>query len=359
MRVDLLDVRAEARAVHGDVAGAVEDLHAGLAEPVGGRSHRLARLAMFTSGARDLRRAGELAELSVVEAGDDPAQRAFALETAAILDMNLDRPDRAARRSEEALALYRSLGDARGVARILDGRAMAVFLDGRITEGVELFGRVAQLFEDSGDLVRVVTPRSTRGHGLTLAGQPEAGVAEASAALRLARELDVPEGQAYALWHLSESLSALGRTDEALADAGEALRLATAAGHRGWTATAHRASGLAMQAAGELAAAGREFAASARVAGDALGLFASWAAARSALVLIGSGEPAKARPLVDRALALGPPLGHHEARLAQVELAAATGAPECAELAHAALDQAKADGYLQLVPRLDELARLP
>ncbi len=139
---------------------------------------------MLTFGAQDPRRAAELAELALVEAGDDDAARAVALETAAILDMNLERPDRAAERAEAALALYRRLGDARGVARILDGRAMATFLDGRIAEGVEVFGRVAQLFTDSGELLRVVTPRSTRGHGLVFLARPAEGLAEASAALR-------------------------------------------------------------------------------------------------------------------------------------------------------------------------------
>ena len=45
---------------------------------------------MLTFGAQDPRRASELAELALVEAGRDDALRAFALETAAILDMNLD-----------------------------------------------------------------------------------------------------------------------------------------------------------------------------------------------------------------------------------------------------------------------------
>ena len=70
----------------------------------------------------------------------------------------------------------------------------------------------------------MVTPRSTRGHGLVFADRPADGLAETDAALRLARDLDAPEGQAYALWHRSEALSALGRTDEAEADAREALR---------------------------------------------------------------------------------------------------------------------------------------
>ena len=142
------------------------------------RSRRLARLAMLTFGAQDLRQAAELAELAVVEAGADDGR-------AGVRAGDRGHPGHepgAARtgprpRRNTALRLYRRHGDARGVARILDGRAMATFLDGRITEGVAVFGRVAQLFADSGDLLRVVTPRSTRGHGLVFIGRPADGLA--------------------------------------------------------------------------------------------------------------------------------------------------------------------------------------
>jgi tetratricopeptide (TPR) repeat protein len=298
---------------------------------------------MLTFGAQDVERASELAELALVEAGADPAARAAALETAAVIDMNTDRAARARERAEAALAAYRELGDAAGVARILDGRAMATFLDGRIDEGVAVFGRVAQLFVDSGELLRAITPRSTRGHGLVFAGEPAAGLAETTAAVRLARELDTAEGQAYALWHRSEALSALGRADEAEADAREALRHAD--GHRGWTATGHRAVGIALSTRGELDAAGAAFAASAEVAGESLTLFASWAAARRALVALAAGSTVGVASWVAHALAVGPPLGHYEARLAEVELAAARGDPRTVELAEAARRLALAGGH--------------
>ncbi|MDN5932159.1 MAG: hypothetical protein L0I24_14015, partial [Pseudonocardia sp.] len=354
---DLLTVRAEAGAVHGDPA-AITDLRAALAVTPPGptRSRRRSRLAMLTFGAQDPRRAADLVELAIVEAGHDDAARAVALETAAILDMNLDLPGRAEERAESALALYRRLGDDRGVARILDGRAMATFLDGRITEGVAVFGRVAQLFTDAGELLQVVTPRSTRGHGLVFLGRPAEGLAEASAALALARDLDAPDNQAYALWHRSEALSALGLADEAEAGAREALTIARGLDHRGWTATAHRARGIALTTRGELDGAAEAFAASAAAAGESLTLFAAWAAARAALVAVARGELRGVDGLVARALGVGPPLGHYEARLAEVELLAALDDPGTPERAAAALAQARDGGHVVSAPRLAEMA---
>jgi len=311
---------------------------------------------MLTMGAQDPVRAAELAELALVEAGDDAGARAVALETAAILDMNLGHADRAVERADAALALQRALGDGPGVARILDARAMATFLDGRITDAVALFGRAAALFEDSGDLLRVITPRSTRGHGLVFAARPEEGLTETTAALQLAGDLASPEGRAYALWHRSEALSALHRAEEAETDAREALRIARAVAHRGWTTTAWRALGIALQEQGHLDEAGAAFGESGRVAGETLTLFASWAAARCALVAVALGRLSDAAPSVARALALGPPLGQYEARWAQVELAAARGADETAALAAAAWHAAGAGGHRASVLRLAELA---
>jgi tetratricopeptide (TPR) repeat protein len=233
---------------------------------------------------------------------------------------------------------------------------MATFLDGRISDGVEVFGRVAQLLTDSGELLRVVTPRSTRGHGLVFMARAGEGLVETSAAVQLARELDAPESQAYALWHRSEALSGLGRAAEAESDAREALTIARTLGHRGWTATAYRALGIALTGRGELDDAAAAFTASASAAGDSLTLFAAWAAARSALTAIARGALAGVDSLVTRALIVGPPLGHYEARLAEVELLAARDDPITPERAATALGLACDSGHNASIPRLAELA---
>jgi DNA-binding SARP family transcriptional activator len=356
-RAALHAARAEARARRGEIAGARDDLRVAIqAHPAGpARARLLARLAAVASGAQDLVRAAELAETALVEAGTDGVARAAALEIAAVLDMNLDRSDRADERAAEALRLYEQIGDARGRARVLDGRAMATFLAGRVNDGTQLLRRAADLFEDSGDLLRVITPRSTAGHGLTFAGAPLDGLDLTRSALELARTLGHPEGQTYALWHCAEALAGAARPDEALAAAEEALAIAQQIGHRGWTATAYRALGIAREAAGQPSEALAAFRCSLEIS-EHLNLFASWAAARVALVLISLDRLAEAAPLVQRALAEGPPLGHFEARLAEVELAAARNDPAASELARSALEQADDAGMRQSRERLVFLA---
>jgi len=357
-QLDLLDLRAQVRARAGDLDGARDDLRTALARAGTGsgtvRSRLRARLAVLTSGAKDLQRAATLAEMAIVDAGADDAARAHALEVAAIIDMNLELSERSRTRSEEALALYRRTGDAAGAARILDARAMATFLDGRITTALNLFAQVSDLFTDSGDLLRVVTPLSTLGHGLVFAAAPTTGLERTESALDLARSLGHPEGVTYALWHRAEACAALGRVDDAVAGAREALAVAEQLGHRGWTATSWRALGIALASGGDAAGAQEAFTRSLETA-TGLTLFSSWAASRLALTLIHSGRVDAAEPLVRRALEEGPPLAGFEARLARAELARARRAADAGALAADAARLARAAGHLADLARLDEL----
>ncbi len=71
------------------------------------------------------------------------------------------------------------------------------------------------------------------------------------------------------------------------------------------------------------------------------------------------GRTGAVEPLVEQALAEGPPLGHYEARLARVELAAARGEDATPALAAEALRAAQAGGCLVHVPQLRQLAAAP
>jgi tetratricopeptide (TPR) repeat protein len=284
------------------------------------RSRLLSRLAALASGAEDLVHAATLVEVALAEAGDDPAARARALYVGALVDMNLEQGGRAADRFAETQALFARVADARGVADILDARAMGGFLDGDVTGAVDAFDRVAALFADAGNLLRVVTPRSTRGHALLFAGRTGDALADVQPALELARALGYAEGEAMVRWHLSETLAAAGRVTE-VAEA--AWRIADRVGHRGWTATAWLARGVAAAACGDLDGADAAFR-RALATSDHLPLFACWAGARLARVLAARGALDEAaalaasasawggwrpwtRPSADRCTATGPP----------------------------------------------------
>ena len=356
VRARLLAARAQARRRRGDIAAARDDLRAAAAGYPGGsaRAGVLAQLAALDSGADDMRRAAEVAELALIEAGGDDQARASVLEVASVIDMNLDHPERSAARAAEALAIYTRTGDSRGAARILDARAMAAFLHGSIEEGADELDRAAHLFESSGDLMRTVTPRSTCGHGRVLLDRAAQGLADTERALDVARTLGHPDGQTYALWHRSEALSALGRPDDALADGRAALAIAQRLNHRGWTATAWRAIGIACQNKGDLPAALDAFHRSLELSTN-LDLFGCWAAARAALTCIDLNRLAEAERLIARALASGPALGRHEARWAAAALSVAQRDPSAAAVLGTAFEAASAAGARLYLPYLTEL----
>lgn len=208
------------------------------------------------------------------------------------------------------------------MADILDAQAMAGFLDGDIAGGIDAFDRVARMFVDIGNLLRVITPRSTRGHGLVFAGRAADALADTSEAVELARSLGYPDGETYALWHHSEALSACGRTAEATESAELALSIARRLRHRGWTATALRALGIARQADGDLAAAEEAYRRSLR-ASERLPLFVSWAHARLGAVLVRAGRVDETARHVEAALGTGPRSGTTRRGWASAELGAA------------------------------------
>ena len=354
----LLEVRGGVRQRLGDLQGARADLRATLdpRRPGPDRALVLADLAMLASGADDLVRAGELAEAALVEARQDDHARARALEVASVVDMNLDRVERSRRRADEALTLYTRAGDSRGAARILDARAMATFLNGTMGEGVDLLGRAAALFEDSGDLLRMITPESTCGHGWVLMGEADAGLPHTDRALDTARILGNPEGIAYASWHRSEALSALGRHDDALDAAREALDTATRIGHRGWTATAWRATGIARQESGDQSGALAAFRSSLDLSRH-LDLFGCWAAARAAIACVRLARLDDAEAFLAMAVDRGPALGRHEARWATAELAVARQDPDSSKLIDHAESTARTSGAGSYLARLAALRR--
>lgn len=359
VRAALLETRAETRARRGEFETARDDLRAALAMASSGpaRSRLLTRLAQLTFGAEDLLRAAELADLALAEAGDDSGARARAIYIRALVDMNMNRGTLAETRFDEALDLFTSVGDAAGMAGIVEARAMTTFGNGDIAGGIEQFDRAAKLFADSGHLLRVVWPRSTRGHALHFAGRPLEGLEETSAALELARRLGYADGEAMTLWHHAEVLVGCGRPDEALENAQAGLALGQRLGHRGAMAATSLAMGVAHAALDHPADAIAALQESLRISGEHHVMFRCWGLARLALVLLDQDRLDDAATHVDQALALGPDLARYEGRLARCELAVRRGDDDAGSLIDEALELAVAGGHAMTAHRLEELRR--
>ena len=360
IRAALLEIRGEAHRRAGRLHQARADFVAAmdsLDEPAD-RSRVLAQLAILDARTADSARGEELAVLAITEAGDQPAALGQALAAAAIIDLTDGNLSRARSRARRATRLLDRAGDGRGSARLLYWRAMACFVDGRLTRAVDQLGNLAQLPTLPAEVLRLWSPRATLGHALTLAGRPGDGLSEIEKALAWARAAGHPAVQAECLWRRAETLAMLGRFTAAIESAEDAAGIAARIGHAEWTAAAYRGLGIACEAAGlphRAAAAYRRSLGSA----DGCPMFRTWAAARLGALLARQGRPDQAARHVEAALAGGPPLTGHEARWARTELLASTGdRAGCRAAALSALERAKDDGYLSLVPRLRELAGL-
>ncbi len=354
----LLEVRGEARRRGGQISAARTDFTAALdsLDDPASRSRVLAQLAILDARTADAARGSELATLAIAEAGDQPAALGQALAAGAIIDLAEGNLSRAQDRVCRAALLLDQAGDSRGSARLLYWRAMACFIDGRLRDAARQLDRLAHLAVTPGEVLRLWSPRATRGHALVFLGQAVDGLAEIEESLAWARAARHPAVEAECLWHRAEALAALGHCREAIESAEQAADIAADIGHAEWTAAAHRGLGIACEAAGLPGRAESAYRRSLQAA-ENIPLFRAWAAARLAAFLARQGPPGEAALHVQAALAGGTPLTRHEARWAHAELLARQGDDQaCRTTAAAALGQARADGYLILVPRLCALA---
>ncbi|HLI57598.1 MAG TPA: BTAD domain-containing putative transcriptional regulator [Actinomycetota bacterium] len=334
----LLASRAEARTNLGMLAEARQDLQSAVAhsDTAAQRSVLLTRLALLTSGTNDLQRAADLVDQAMAAAGPDRAARAQALYAGAIIDMNGGRPSAAAGRFAEALDLFEALGDGAGVADILDARAMAALLAGRVREGAEALGRAANLFLDSGQLLRAIWPLASRGAALGWELRGKEGLADIAAAMDLARAMHHEEAESCCLLEQALTLVTLDRAPEAVACAGDALALAERLGHTEWTVASLLALGSAHAAATALIPAEAALRRAADLARQGhLGHFLAWSMGELASVLIARGDDAavaEAAALIADAKGEGTGFAQYYVRLARTRLAHRLGDPEAPAL---------------------------
>ncbi len=361
VRAALLEVRGEAGRRGGRLAAARGDFAAdldGLDDPAD-RSRVLTYLAILDARTADAARGAELAELAIAEAGHQPAALGQALAAGAIIDLTDGNLARGYDRWHRAHRLLEAAGDSRGSARLLYWQAMAYFIGGRLPEAVRQLDRLARLAHlpgGDGEVLRLWSPRASRGHALAFLGRPADGLAEIDETLTRARAARHPAIEAECLWRRSEALAIDGRADAAIESAEESAVIAARIGHAEWTAAAYRGLGLACEAAGLADRAESAYRRSVQGSED-IPFFRAWANARLGACLARQGRPDEAAPYVRAALAGGTPLTRFEADWAHAELLASRGEDGARRaVAAAALDAARHGGYLILIPRLRELA---
>jgi DNA-binding SARP family transcriptional activator/predicted negative regulator of RcsB-dependent stress response len=357
-RAELLEIRGEVRARRGDLTAARDDLRAALAQvgPGAARAHLLARLAMLTSGLEDYLQAGELVELALTEALSDPPARAEALAIGAIIDANTGHLEQAASRADEALGLFEQIGDAQGVAGVLEARATSLLVQGRLREAVTTFSRAADLFQDAGQLLRLGTTQAMRAFTLVLTGRADEALAQAETVVELARMLECIEGEGFALTMRGFALAALGKPEEATSQLEETLVRARRFGHREHTLATLLFLSIAQQATGHLQQAEANLREALQLA-ERLPLYSPWVSARLASVLIAQGHLSAAESFVVHPLP--GTVMDFEVRLARTELAIARGDPDAAETAAQALALAEEAGHLFSASRLRQLLGPP
>ncbi len=310
---------------------------------------------MLTSGARDYVHASELTELALAEAGNDPEAKAEALVHAANFDINLGRYEIAERRHQEAMTLFQQAGQSTGIARILESRAFAAFVRADFITAERLLDRVAHLFEDAGELLRVANPRCARGLTLAWMNRAAEGMADMDDALELSRLVGNIELEGHVLWFRSQVLCALGKFEEAQANAEETLRIATRMGHRELTVTGLIGLGGAVRQQGRLEEA-ESILRQAMELSVGIPIFEDAAAVRLAPVLIERGDLASAEHYLEQVLR-GPAISHCEARHWLAEIAFKRRDPAAVRIAEEALALAEQAGHYASAVKLRELLR--
>ncbi|GAB2605148.1 ATP-binding protein [Kribbella endophytica] len=149
------------------------------------------------------------------------------------LHQDLGETARAMALFEQAAQLFAADDQPKGVAHATAFQAWAAYQLGRLDEAASLAGKAAALHQDAADWPPPITALVTLG-AATGGTDPEGAIAYLTEALRLAREDDHLQNQAWCLNYLAVALRQAGRYDEALADHRRALQIVEDSTERQW-----------------------------------------------------------------------------------------------------------------------------
>ena len=162
---------------------------------------------------------------------------------------------------QEALAIFRTLADKRGMATSLDLLGITHFMHGDMVSGAGYYEEAIALWRELGErqwLVSTLSSYATRGGSCLFASTvaPVVPLAqckqEAEEAIRLAQEIGWPNGEGSALLWYGILLAPRGAFQEALSVRQAALARAEDIKHNLWIETAHALLGVTYAELGQL-----------------------------------------------------------------------------------------------------------
>jgi tetratricopeptide (TPR) repeat protein len=178
--------------------------------------------------------------LKLARGMEDPSVLAGSLNWMGNWHANAEDSPKAVAYHREALEIAEELGDQRTLANTLDLLGLAYLLGGDLTASVRTYDRAIALCRDLDDLPCLVTGLIARAVAdselVMLASAPAIASPDALAdfeeARRIAREIESPSDEAWALWALGHWHTVRGRFDLALEAIHSGLRIAVKIRHR-------------------------------------------------------------------------------------------------------------------------------
>lgn len=302
---------------------------------------------------------------------DDAEALAHSLNSVGNWQLNTEQPLDALRSHQEALSIFRSLGDEAGIADTSDLLAITYYIVGDSTQGAAYYRQAIELFQKSNNRHRLSSSAATLSLCGVSAGSDTIYPADISFAecmqwhryaLQIAQEIEWRAGEAYALLEAAIPLTGQGLYGQAEASARRGLALADEIVHRQWICYAHRSLATYYIDLLNLPAARQHIEKASQLANEIGSLFHTQAAVgHFALILILQKEMTKAQALLQAAIKSRLPmttLGQRYIWLGQAEFALADGDPEQALQIADRLIASAPPPYPQSTDVIPNLARL-
>lgn len=280
----------------------------------------------FLWTSRDYARTGDYFQraLKLARRIDHPAMIAHSLNRLGNWYANVEQPGEALRYHHEALNLFQTLHDQRGLVETLDLIGMASQLNSDLIQSHQAYQRAIALWYEVSDRWGLASslaslPLCTVNylHSLDVPATSLVDAARAGReAISIAREIGWRAGEAYALVNLAMCLGPLGEYGQALSAAHTALWYAEEIEHRQWMTGAHTVLGILYLDVLALDAA-RSHLERARALAGAIGsrVWMDCATSYLAATCVAQGELGRAETLLQDVLASDTPMQTQAQRL--------------------------------------------